>query len=142
MLLSPFATFGYFLWCRDIGYMEYYQWEYLGAGARLTWEIKKSWTLGLRFTAAQMIGGEIEIVDPDRRVTLALGNRPQYLLELPATRLFKNWDLSLVPFFQSQQIGESQKGEVYYPEFGNFTVCEPASRTFVAGLRLEIGFDL
>ena len=63
--------------------MEYYQWEYLGAGARLTWEVKKFWTLGLRFTAAQMIGGEIEVVDPDRRVTLELGNGPNICSRSP-----------------------------------------------------------
>lgn len=142
MLLSVFGAFGYFLWCRDIDYMEYYEWEYLGIGARFNWRVKENIEVGLRALVSRMIDGRIQIVDRESDLTLALGNRYHYSFELPVTRVYSQWDLRLVPYFLKQNIGKSETGTACYKEFGEFKISEPESRTYVVGGRLEIGFRL
>jgi hypothetical protein len=142
---QPFAGFGWFYWKRDIGYIEKYRWTYAAYGLRLCQRIGDRVELGLNLKLMQMINGHIKIEEAgSSSVSLKLGNRLQYEIELPITYIFQgnHIDIRAVPYYAQQDIGKSECKTISIPPLGRVGITEPSSSTYIIGGRLEIGYRL
>lgn len=146
-IIIPYFGLGYFSWFRGCspndpyGYDEYYSWRYTALGLRSIYKINYKWSFGLNIkfmlmTHATMISSDLE------KITFQLGNKLQTELEVPLNYTFNKSfiffdQISWVPYYRSQNIGESNVQSVRLSNNRLLNFVEPSSSTNIVGIRLE-----
>ncbi len=142
--LSPFGGIGWFYWKRDIGYLEEYQWKYYAFGLRFLYQVTRLIDIGINLKLMKMFDSSIKMDENFTDVTLKLGNKLQGEIELPmscAIPQYSHIDIRIVPYYRSQDIGESNTVAVQMRGIGPLIVREPSSNSWTVGSRIELGYN-
>jgi len=113
---------------------------YVSAGFLSTIDLSSCWDIGLNFKTRYIVDGQNKITDdPDPEVddvTIAIGNKFQYRVELPISYYFcycsSTWEASFVPFYEFRHYG----GHPNYP----FDFLETKIQLYGARLTLAYCF--
>ncbi len=137
--LIPFTGYGYRYWERGqtrttpsfSEVQEDYSWSYIPVGIRLDYTATDKLSLGLAAQANFMFNGKMRI--PAYDADFDLGNKVGFYVEAPIRyHLTYNWFLSLTPWYEYSQIGQSNVVIGLY---------EPSSRTHWYGFNVGAGYS-
>lgn len=148
LTIAPFVGFGYQRWLRDVDFREKYRWFYWNFGLKSAYVCLDWLDIEFHIKFNRMAYGTLRIEElGEKDVHLRLGNKWHCVIEFPF-RFYpfqgsRHIDLSFVPYYKRQNLGESTKKVINIPLPGvkKVSVFEPESRSRSIGARFEAGMN-